>query len=147
MAQYFEPLSPGSSPSYHFPEQRTPAARRLCDATVGIAARAARRGSLSPAILLTVLAICGVLLLQFFTVQPGQPGAVVFPAGVSEAQAFDAVIAAGGRPVRATRTAFGDRIVWIAAADDPDFFSRVVGAGAMMVINPFAFGGCLLVQS
>jgi len=146
MAQHFEPSSPGNSPSYHFPSQRMFLAERLRDATVGLARGAVRRGGLSPAILLTVLAILGVLLLQFFTVQPGRPGAVVFPEGVSEAQAFDAVIAAGGRPVRATRTAFGDRTVWIAAADDPDFFSTIVRAGATMVINPLAFGGCLLVQ-
>jgi len=105
---------------------------------------ARRRSGLAPAAILSVLAVFGVLALELFSVKLGQPGAIFFPSGQSEAQAFAAVVAAGGLPVRATRFVFGEGVVWIAAAEDPSFFSNVIDAGALAVINPFAFGGCML---
>lgn len=85
-----------------------------------------------------------VLALDLFTIRAGEPGAIFFPSGASEAQAFDAIVAAGGLPIRATTSIFSDAVVWIAAADDAAFFSTIVSHGALVVVNPLAFNGCFL---
>jgi hypothetical protein len=107
------------------------------------AARRSRRG-LVTAIAISLLAMAWVLALDVFTVRPGEPGAIFFPSGASEAQAFAAIVAAGGLPIRATTSVFGDAVVWIAAAGDPAFFSTIVSHGALVVVNPLAFNGCFL---
>lgn len=105
-----------------------------------------RRRGMAAALAAISIAVTGVLGLELFTIRPGQPGAILFPSGTSEATAFTEIVAAGGLPIRATRAVFGDATVWLAAAADPSFFSKVVSGNAIMVINPLAFGGCLLVQ-
>lgn len=55
-------------------------------------------------------------------------------------------MAAGGLPIRAERSAILDQLIWVAAADDPDFFRRVRQLGAWFVVNPTAFGGCLIAR-
>jgi hypothetical protein len=107
------------------------------------AARRSWRG-LVVATAISLFALVWVLALDLFTVRAGEPGAVFFPSGASEAQAFAAIVAAGGLPIRATTSVFSDAIVWIAAADDPAFFSTIVSHGALVVINPLAFNGCFL---
>ncbi len=99
---------------------------------------------MTAAIGISLFAISWVLALDLFTVRAGEPGAVFFPSDASEKQAFAAIVAAGGLPIRATNSIFSDAVVWIAAADDPAFFSRIVSQGALVVVNPLAFNGCFL---
>lgn len=93
---------------------------------------------------ISLAAIAWILALSIFTVRAEEPGAVVFPAGATEEQAFAAIVAAGGLPIRATTSIFSDAVVWIAAAQDPAFFSAIVDRGALAVVNPLAFNGCFL---
>lgn len=101
---------------------------------------------LFPALALAVLAFFAVSGLETFTINPDRPAAILFPKAVSEEQAFAAVVAAGGLPVRLARSTLSDGVVWIAAAGAPNFFDKVKSYGAWAVINPFAFGGCFLVK-
>jgi hypothetical protein len=101
---------------------------------------------LLPALMLAVLAFFAVSGLETFSINPNRPAAILFPSAVSEEQAFAAVVAAGGLPVRLARSRLSDGVVWIAAAGAPDFFDKVKSYGAWAVINPFAFGGCFLVK-
>lgn len=107
------------------------------------AARRSWRGLLA-ALAISLLAVVWVLALDVFTVRAGEPGAIFFPSGASETQAFAAIVAAGGLPIRATTSVFSDAVVWIAAAEDPAFFSTIVSHGALVVVNPLAFNGCFL---
>jgi hypothetical protein len=107
--------------------------------------RAAGLGLL-PALILSVLAFFAVSALETFSINPDRPAAILFPEALSKDQAFAAIVAAGGLPIRPARSALSDGIVWIAAAGSPDFFDRVKSHGAWAVINPFAFGGCFLVK-
>jgi hypothetical protein len=122
---------------------------RRFDGPVGPAAAAASRSrsfSLLPALILAVLAFFAVSALETFSINSDRPAAILFPAAMSKEQAFAAVVAAGGLPVRPGRSVLSDGIVWIAAAGAPDFFDKVKSYGAWAVINPFAFGGCFLVK-
>ena len=101
---------------------------------------------LLPALVLAVIAFFAVSGLETFSINPDKPAAILFPKSVSSDEAFAAVIAAGGLPVRPGRSVFSDGVVWIAAAGTPDFFDKVKSYGAWAVINPFAFGGCFLVK-
>jgi hypothetical protein len=101
---------------------------------------------LLPALVLAIAAFFAVSGLETFSINPDKPAAILFPKSVSSDQAFAAVIAAGGLPVRPARSALSDGVVWIAAAGTPDFFDKVKSYGAWAVINPFAFGGCFLVK-
>lgn len=105
-----------------------------------------RRLGLLPAIVFALIAFFAVAFLETFSVNAERPVAVLFPERVSEEQAFAAVVAAGGLPIRAERSVLSDGVVWIAAADAPDFFDAVRTHGAWAVINPYAFGGCFLVK-
>ena len=107
---------------------------------------AARRLGLWPAIALAMVAFLAVSALETFSVNADRPVAVLFPEAVSRDQAFAALVAAGGLPIRPARSALSDGVVWIAAAASPDFFDKVEAYGAWAVINPFAFGGCFLVK-
>lgn len=104
-----------------------------------------RRLGLWPALVLALLAFLGVSALETFSIDPSKPAAILFSDGVSADQAFAQLVASGGLPVRPARSAFGDGVVWIAAAGSSDFFARMKATGAW-VINPFAFGGCFLVS-
>lgn len=145
MARYCDQLTRSERLALSLSGCETPTTWRRVEPVDAVHNRSARRKSgLAPAVMLSVLAVFGVLALELFSIKLGQPGAIFFPSGKSEAQAFAAVVAAGGLPVRATRSVFGEGVVWIAAAEDPSFFSNVIDAGALAVINPFAFGGCML---
>lgn len=110
------------------------------------AARPASRRSpgLWPSLILSALAPIAVVWLDLFAVSPERPAAVVFPAAVSADDGLRIVVAAGGLPIRPERSAILDQLVWIAASDDPQFFARVRSLGAWFVVNPSAFGGCLI---
>ena len=107
--------------------------------------RAFSRHPLLPGLALAFFGLFGVAGLELFAINADRPAAVLFPVGVSETQAFLDVVSSGGLPVRVTRSVFGAGVVWIAAANDPAFFSNVRSNGALIVMNPMAFGGCLLV--
>ena len=105
-----------------------------------------RKLGLLPAIVFAFVAFFAVAFLETFSVNADRPVAILFPERVSEEQAFAAVVAAGGLPIRAERSVLSDGVVWIAAADAPDFLDAVRSRGAWAVINPYAFGGCFLVK-
>jgi len=111
-------------------------------------ARPAGSGTLDlglwPAFLLPALAFLAILSLEVFAIDPTRPVAVVFSSGVSADEALEVVVAAGGLPIRRERSALTDQLIWVAAIDDPDFPARVRRLGAWAVVNPYAFGGCLL---
>ncbi len=109
---------------------------------VGPDVRRTGNGSLLVALLVPLLGVLGVLWLEMFSVKDGAPGAILFWPGTTEAQAFAAIVDAGGLPIRAQPGVFDDSVVWMAAPAQPDFFARVVAAGALTVMNPLAFGGC-----
>lgn len=115
-----------------------------------IAGRARPAGSktrdlgLWPALVLPALAFLAILSLEIFVVDPARPVAVVFSSGFSPDEALNVVVAAAGLPIRRERSALTDQLIWVAAVDDPDFLTRVRGLGAWAVVNPYAFGGCLL---
>lgn len=69
--------------------------------------------------------------------------AVIFPSRIDDNQAFLAIVAAGGSPIRLEQSALGGDI-WVAKADSPNFRRAVLHYGALMTVNPYAFGGCLL---
>lgn len=104
-----------------------------------------QRLGLWPALVLALLAFLGVSSLETFSIDPNKPAAILFSAQVPPDQAFAQLVANGGLPIRPARSALGDGVVWIAAAESPAFFERMKAAGAW-VINPFAFGGCFLVR-
>jgi hypothetical protein len=99
---------------------------------------------LCPALIFACLAFLAVMGLEVFAINPERPAAILFPAGISEEQAYLDIVAAGGLPVRPAHSVLHDGVVWIAAAGDPDFFRDIWRGGALAVINPVAFGGCLL---
>jgi hypothetical protein len=70
----------------------------------------------------------------------------VFPPGMSDDEAFAAVLRAGGRPVRKTWMPFA----WVAQGDEPGFVRRLEEQGALasygeMPLGP-ALGGCAVVS-
>lgn len=105
---------------------------------------ATRDLGLWPALVLAALAFLAILSLEVFAIDPARPVAVVFPSAISADQALLVVVAAGGLPMRRERSALTDQLIWVAAIDDPDFLARVRRLGAWAVVNPYAFGGCLL---
>jgi hypothetical protein len=97
-----------------------------------------------PALLLPALAFLAILSLEVFAIDPSRPMAVVFAPGISADDALHIVVAAGGLPVRRERSVLTGQLIWVAAAEDPGFMNRVRRLGAWLVVNPYAFGGCLL---
>jgi hypothetical protein len=134
------------SPNYSFGDRETRIWRRV-PATAPYGRAAWRELGLWPAVVLAIFALMAVMALEVFAVNPRLPAAIVFPKGVALNEAFLAIVAAGGLPVRPTHSVFSDDVVWIAVADNPNFFSTVRAHGALAVINPVAFGGCLLVSA
>lgn len=147
MAQQYESLTPAERLALSL-APRAPALSWRAAGPRAAGQQAVRRRHLRGLILaigISLLALTCVLALDIFTIRSGQPGAVFFSSGTTEAQAFAAIVAAGGLPIRATTSIFSDNaVVWIAASDDPAFFSTVIGMGALVVINPLAFNGCFL---
>ena len=87
--------------------------------------------------------LVAVLALDVFMIPADGQMAVIFPSKIDDNQAFLAIAAAGGSPIRLEQSAFGGHI-WVAKADAPNFRTAVLRYGALMTVNPYAFGGCLL---
>lgn len=105
------------------------------------------RLGLWPSLVLSFLALLSIAFLDLFQVSSDRPAAVVFPASVSADDALRIVVAAGGLPIRPERSAIFDQTIWVAASDAPGFFRRVRQLGAWFVVNPSAFGGCLVARA
>ena len=139
-------VSPQSYGSALSDRSRATHAAREFDARWARANPRVRRLGLWPAIVMALVAFAAVSGLETFSISPDRPAAILFSSSISEEQAFAAVIAAGGLPIRPAHSTLSDDVVWIAAAGAPDFFDKVKAFGAWAVINPFAFGGCFLVK-
>lgn len=116
--------------------------------TIEGARTAIRRRALGlwPSLVLSALALFAVAWLDLFQTSADRPVAVVFPSSVSADDGLRIVVAAGGLPIRPERSSILDQLIWVAAADDPDFTARVRHLGAWFVVNPTAFGGCLIAR-
>lgn len=66
--------------------------------------------------------------------------AAVFPPWLTRDQAFAAVVAAGGVVVRQGIVG----TILVVHGDDPGVIGRLRAAGAWAVVDPVAFGGCLV---
>lgn len=118
------------------------AARRHAASSDG----AERRSGLA-AIMMLLLALFGLLAvaaLHVFAIDSEGQVALIFPANLSDTQSFQFIADAGGRPIRIGRSLLTDSKVWLAKGDTPDFVPRVRASGALFVINPYAFGGCVV---
>ncbi len=73
--------------------------------------------------------------------EPEQSGKVValFAPGGDSEQAFGAIVAAGGKPVRPVFGGF----VWVAQSDAPGFVGRLKAEGARAVFGEIAWGPML----
>lgn len=91
-----------------------------------------------------LLGLISIAALDVFAVNTARPVAIIFPQGTGDDTAFAAIIAAGGQPIRKGRSRVMDGTIWVALGDSPDFPGRVRAAGAWLVVNPYAFGGCLI---
>ena len=88
-----------------------------------------------------VLMAASSFVLGGLEAQPKDGGdvAAVFPPWISGTGAFERVAEAGGAVIRAGVV---DTIL-VAHSDDSDFARRLHRAGAWLVLDPVAFGGCL----
>lgn len=93
----------------------------------------------------------GVVALSLgqVSLSPGTDGLVLvaFPPGTSDADAFAAVVRAGGEPVRPTWLGF----VWVAHGRAGGFVGRLKGEGALAAFGELSFapvlGGCAVVPA
>lgn len=99
-----------------------------------------------PSLRLSGLALLSIAGLDLFALKPARPAAIVFPGSVSADDGLRIVVAAGGLPIRPERSAILHRLVWVAAAEDPAFLSRVRALGAWFWVNLAASGACLLAR-
>ena len=95
-------------------------------------------------LLLGLIGLLAVAGLHVFAVKPDAQVGIIFPADMSDDASLLAIVAAGGRPVRTGRSLLMDRKVWVAQGDTPDFSRNLRRLGAWLVVNPYAFGGCLI---
>lgn len=92
-------------------------------------------------------AVMGVSLKQAaLTEEAGGTVLAVFPPGTPDAEAFAAVIRAGGEPLRQTWIPFA----WVARSDGDGFVGRLKSEGAVtaygeLPVGP-ALGGCAVVS-
>jgi hypothetical protein len=107
---------------------------------------ARRRQRLAPIamLLLGFVGLLAVAGLHVFAVKPDAQVGIIFPADMSDDASLLAIVAAGGRPVRTGRSLLMDRKVWVAQGDISDFSGNLRRHGAWLVVNPYAFGGCLI---
>ncbi len=88
-----------------------------------------------------LLLIASTATLSALEAEPRETSdvAAVFPPWLSSAAAFAGVAKAGGDVVRAGVLP----TILVAHGDDPGFPARLHEAGAWLVLDPFALGGCL----
>jgi hypothetical protein len=97
-----------------------------------------------PLALMLALGFIAVVTLEVFVPRPDRAVGVIFPTGTTDDSAFATIVAAGGRPIRTETSAFGGVRIWVALGDTGEFPTAVRKGGALFVVNPYAFGGCLL---
>jgi hypothetical protein len=73
----------------------------------------------------------------------GQDVAAIFPPWIDSGQAIERIAQAGGAVVRLGAT---DTIL-VVHSDSTDFPEKLRAQGAWLVVDPVAFGGCLLHES
>jgi hypothetical protein len=95
-----------------------------------------------PLLVATVLAVVSVLAMAALQARPrsGAQVAAVFSPWTSGQAAFARIAQADGLVVR---RGFIDAIV-VVQSDDPGLIDRLYAAGAWLVVDPAAFGGCLV---
>jgi hypothetical protein len=104
----------------------------------------ARGGAPLVILIVAVAGLLAVASLHVFAVRADAPVGVIFAAGMSDEASFLAIVAAGGRPIRVGRSLLMERKVWVAQGEEADLSQRVLAYGARLVVNPYAFGGCLI---
>ena len=101
--------------------------------------RAPAAGYLVPAM---AMLLASVALLVWLEARPRDPlqVAAIFSPWTSGDDAFARAVVAGGQVIRQGAT---DTIL-VVHGDDPRLIDRLYAAGAWAVIDPVAFGGCLV---
>jgi hypothetical protein len=97
-----------------------------------------------PLALMLALGFIAVVALEVFVPRPDRAVGVIFPTDTTDDSAFATIVAAGGRPIRMETSAFAGIRIWVALGDTGEFPAAIRHAGALFVVNPYAFGGCLL---
>jgi hypothetical protein len=99
-------------------------------------------GGLRAALAAAAMAVASVLALAGLEARPQGGGevAAVFPPWMGRERAFAQALAAGGAVVRQGIVG----TILVVADDDPGVVDRLYAAGAWAVIDPVAFGGCLV---
>jgi hypothetical protein len=98
-----------------------------------------RRSSCRPALLLLVASALGAGWLGLRPLaSPGAPVAAIFPPWWSAERSFIAAASTGGAIVR--QGAWSSILVVVSA--DGDLPRRLRDAGALLLVNPAALGGC-----
>ncbi len=102
------------------------------------AQRAQRRAILGAAL----LSVASVMPLAWLQARPRgfAEVAVIFPPWTGREQAFARVVAAGAPVVREGARDW----ILVVQGEDPGVIRRLYAAGAWAVIDPVAFGGCLV---
>ncbi|MBM3600703.1 MAG: hypothetical protein FJX35_21080 [Alphaproteobacteria bacterium] len=85
-----------------------------------------------------------IAALELFAIGSGRTAGVVVSGDAPAETVMADVVASGGLPLRIERSAIGDALVWIVQPDGGDFVGRMRARGYWLVINPWAFGGCLI---
>lgn len=85
--------------------------------------------ALAPALALSIVSFCGIAYAGYAPPEKGEM-AVVFSPGIGEAQAYNAIVAAGGRVVSPSR--FGNVVVVF--APDEGFVGRVRAQGGWLAL-------------
>lgn len=95
--------------------------------------------------LVLAMAVASALPFGWLEAQPsdGRDVAAIFPPWIGAAEAVGKVAQAGGAVVR---MGISGNIV-VAHGDDPAFADRIGRAGAWLIVDPVALGGCLAPQS
>jgi hypothetical protein len=88
------------------------------------------------------LALAGLIALGWLQSRPqaGAEVAAIFPPWTTQQAAFFSVLEAGGLVVR---QGIADTVL-VVHGEEPRLIDRLYAAGAWVVVDPRAFGGCLI---
>jgi hypothetical protein len=92
--------------------------------------------------LAALMVLASALSLAWVQAQPqsGSDVAVIFPPWMAREHALPRIAAAGGLAVRQGVI----DTIFVVHGDAPDLVHRLYAAGAWAVVDPVAFGGCLV---
>jgi hypothetical protein len=98
-----------------------------------------------PLLVAVLVLCCSVLALAALQAQPrdGDDVAAIFPPWIDGSEAIGRIGAAGGALVRTGIT----ESILVVHGEGADFAARLRQAGAWLVVDPVAFGGCLTGRS